>query len=77
MTIMCYKLKEPIVYNKGTSWEKTQDKFLAYETYKGIEEAKAEAKRYNDTKPNVDALGNPIDWNKIDYFYAYTTQEAM
>lgn len=74
--VICYKLKKPIIYNKGTKWESQQDTFMAYETYKSLEEAKAKAEWYNTNKPNADDLGNPIDWNEVDYFYA-DIQEAI
>ena len=29
MMVTCYKTKQPIIYNKGTKYEKTCDEFLA------------------------------------------------
>ena len=28
MNVICYKVKNPVIYNKGTEWEKKVDTFL-------------------------------------------------
>lgn len=28
--VVCYKTKEPVIYNKGTQWETTCDTFLSF-----------------------------------------------
>ena len=73
---ICYKLKTPIVYNKGTRYEKSCDTFLA--CYGGSMEA---------AQRKVDKLNNNIFVkaqfcaehrliaNSIDYFYVNTQEE--
>ncbi len=68
-TVICYKMKEPVYYNKGTKWEKTCDSFLAYYTYKTVVEAEQEVKEINSTKPAKLWNDAPIDWNKVAYFF--------
>lgn len=51
VTVICYKQNVPTVYNKGTKWEKTCDTFLAYQTYKTLEEAQRECDEMNANKP--------------------------
>ena len=50
-TVICYKEKTPTIFNKGTSDEKIMDTFLAYYTYKTVEEAQKEVDFLNTTKP--------------------------
>lgn len=69
MTTINYKTTEPTVYNKGTEWEKTCDTFLAYYTCKTIEEAKVDVDEMNRTHPTHAGNGEPIDWNKVAYFF--------
>lgn len=38
--VICYKLKTPVVYNRGTKWEKQEDTFLACYGYANPEENK-------------------------------------
>lgn len=73
---VCYKLKTPHIINKGTAFEKQYDTFLAYETYKALEEVEKEVATINETKPARMWNGEPIDWNKVDYFFV-NTQERM
>ena len=69
-TTICYKTKEPVYYNKGTKWEKTEDEFLAYYCrYENPEKATAEVKRINTEKPDKLPNGQKIDWNKVAYFF--------
>ena len=69
MTTINYKTKVPTYYNKGTEWESSCDTFLAYYTYKTIEEAKIEVEEMNRTHPTHLFNGQPIDWEKIDHFF--------
>lgn len=74
---VCYKLKNPIVYNKGTKWEKSCDTFLAC-----YGEATQEA-----TQRKVDKLNNNIFAkaqfcaehkliaSSIDYFFVDSQKE--
>lgn len=67
---ICYKTKNPIVYNAGTPYEKTESFFLSYFSYAPRAEVEAEAERLNTEKPKQLWNGQKIDWDKIDYFYA-------
>ena len=64
-TVICYKRREPIVYNKGTQYERSCDTFLAYYTYKSVIDAQAEVDAINKNKPVNDPRGLPIDWTVI------------
>ena len=70
VTVVCYKLKEPVVYNKGTVYESKCDHFLAYQTYETLEEAKKICEILNKTKPATLWNGEPIDWTQVEKFYA-------
>lgn len=76
MTVICYKTKSPIVYNKGTKYEKYYDEFLAYYTYKTRENAEIECNELNANKPRQLWNGKEIDWSMIDYFFV-DEQEPM
>ena len=43
-TIICYKLHNPLVFNKGTKYEKREDTFLECYVYGDDSEEKAQAK---------------------------------
>ena len=75
-TVICYKTKKPIFYNKGTKHETSCDTFLSYYTYKTPEEAQKEADELNRTKPAKLWNREEIDWEKIDYFFV-SEQEEM
>lgn len=76
--VVCYKTKEPVIYNKGTQWETTCDTFPSF--YMGrfspLEEAIKMCKELNENKPLKLWNGKDIDWNKIDFFYV-DEQEPM
>ena len=74
-TVICYQTINPVYYNKGTKWEKTCDTFLAYYTYKTVEEAKREVEIMNATHPEKDGCGNPINWNEIAHFFVDEQEE--
>lgn len=74
-TVVCYKTINPVYYNKGTEWEKSCDQFLAYYTYKTVEEAKKEVAEINKNHPNKDTCGNPIDWTKVKEFFVSEQKE--
>lgn len=76
MTVICYKTKTPVVYNKGTKYEKRCDEFLSYYTYKTRENAEIECNELNTTKPHQSWNGKEIDWSIIDYFFV-DEQEPM
>ena len=43
-TVICYKLNEPVYYNKGTKYEKTEDTFLKCYVYGDNAKEVAQAK---------------------------------
>lgn len=67
-SVICYKTSEPVFYNKGTKYEKSCDTFLAYETYKSLADAKAEAEEINTTKPEKLWNGEFAECDKKTYF---------
>ena len=67
MTVICYKVRKPMF---------SVDTFLAYYTYKSVEEAEAECEQLNSEKPAKLWNGNPVDWNNVEYFFA-SRQEEM
>ena len=68
MTTLLYKTKEPVVYNKGTIYEKREDTFL-HSYYRAQEEAQKYVDELNATHPDKAWNGEKIDWNTIDYFF--------
>ena len=75
-TVICYKLKNPMVFNKGTKWENSCDTFLAYYTAKNEAEAQKEVDEINATHPEKLFNGEKIDWNEIEKFFV-SRQEEM
>lgn len=75
-TVICYKMKKPVVYNPGTKYERYWDEFLAYYTYKSVEEASEEVAEINTTHPAKLWNGAPIDWDLVDHFFV-SEQEEM
>lgn len=75
-TVICYTTKEPVYYNKGTKYETIENTFLAYYTYKTVEEAQREVDTLNATHPAKLWNGERIDWTKIDSFFV-SEQEEM
>ena len=75
MNAICYKVKTPIVYNKGTEYETVCDEFLAYYTRKNNEEAQAEVDWLNTTKPEKLFNGEPALCEERTYFLS--KQEEM
>lgn len=68
MTNICYKTNTPVVYNKGTVYEKSCDTFLAYMTYKSIEEAQTEVDKINTEKPDKLFNGEAAKCDERTYF---------
>lgn len=75
MTVVCYKTKNPVYYNKGTKWETTEDRFLSYYAGKSREAAQKDVDEINRTKPERLWNGYPIDWEEVDYFYVDDQEE--
>ena len=66
---VCYKLRNPVIYNKGTRWEKKADTFLAYVSHKPLETLIKEIETLNKEHPEKDACWNVIDWNNVIEYY--------
>ncbi len=70
---VCYTTKEPVVYNKGTKWEKTYSNFLFMQAHKdnGTElVAKLNAMLAEGVKKY-----ERLDMTKIDHFYLDKSEE--
>ena len=76
-TVVCYKTKQPIIYNKGTQYEVKEDRFLSYYTHKTAEEAKAECDKLNTEHPETLWNGKPIDWTEVDFFFVSEQEEMI
>ena len=75
--VICYITRKPVVYNEGTKWEKTCNRFLWGSTYGTREEVEARIQKMNKEKPIFDdRLKRPINWDEIDHFF-YSEQEEM
>lgn len=70
MTAICFKTRKPIIYNENTQYETSRDTFLAYYTFKSVEEAQREADELNQSKPAKLFNGVRIDWNDVDFYFA-------
>ena len=70
---VCYTTKEPIVYNKGTQWEKTCSDFLF------IQANKDNGTELVDKLSTMLAEGvkkyELLDMTKIDHFYLAESEE--
>ena len=75
MTTICYKVKEPVVYNRDTKYEKSYNQFLSYYTYKTKEEAQKEVDEINATKPAKLWNGDKVDWTEVDHFFVDDQEE--
>lgn len=67
-TTICYKVKKAIPFTNC-------DHFLAYMTWKTVEEAQKDAEKLNREKPATLWNGLPIDWDTVDYFYADSQED--
>lgn len=74
-TVICYKLKNPMVFNKGTKWESSCSTFLAYYTAKNEAEAQKEVDEINATHPEKLFNGEKINWDEIEKFYVDKQEE--
>lgn len=68
MTTLLYKTKKPVIYNKGTIYEKREDTFL-HSYYRTQEEAQKYVDELNTTHPDKAWNGEKINWDEIDYFF--------
>ena len=75
MTVVCYRTKEPVVYNRGTKSEERCDSFLSYYTYKTPQEAQKEVDTINSTKPDRLCNGDKVDWSVVKEFFVDEQEE--
>ena len=71
--VICYKVKNPVVYNQGTKWEKTCDTFLACYGCADVERNKAYIDLLNtddEARANFCA-DHRLDPATIECFYHY------
>lgn len=68
---ICYKLKTPIIYNKGTKWEKKEDTFLVCYGYTNIIDHNAKLKELNTDEQAKEDFCNKhrLKANEIEYFF--------
>lgn len=66
-TVICYKTNTQLY---GV------DEFLAYYTYKNIDEAKKEVEEINKNHPATLWNGQKIDWDNVKFFFV-DRQELM
>lgn len=64
--VITYTLKNPVIYNEGTKWEKKEDTFLFCYTPLNDDEIVKVVDELNATKP-TNYNNRPIDWEKIAY----------
>lgn len=76
MNVVCYKMKEPVVYNKGTQWESSCDTFLYQYVYGSKENAQALVDTLNQMLKDGVVKYNGLDMTKIAKFYP-SRQEEM
>lgn len=69
-TVICYKTIQPIVYNKGTKYECSDDEFLAFYTGMTLDQAKAYLEEVNATHAETWLGGSPVKWDNVAYYFA-------
>ncbi len=75
-TVICYKVKEAEIVNKGTKYETSLgDTFLGWYTYKTREEAEAEVAKINVEHPERDFTGRKVNWDKVAYYFVDEQEE--
>lgn len=73
--VVCYRTTRPTIYNAGTRYEKSCDHFLAYYTYRPIEQVREEVERLNTERPERLWNGERINWTEVAYFYVDEQEE--
>ena len=66
---ICVKLKYPIIYNEGTSYETKEDVFLMYYTNMKDKEAQTYAEKLTKEKPEFLLDGTIKALKNIDYYF--------
>lgn len=75
MNVICYKMKEPVVYNKGTQWESSCDTFLYRYVYGNKFQAQAVADELNQMLMDGVTTHDRLDMTKIARFYVDQQEE--
>ena len=70
---LCYTTKEPIVYNKGTQWEKTCSDFLFMQANK--DNGTELVDKLNAMLAEGVEKYELLDMTKIDHFYLAESEE--
>ena len=70
---VCYTTKEPVVYNKGTKWEKTYSHFLFVQANK--DKGTKLVDRLNAMLAEGVEKYELLDMTKIDHFYLDKSEE--
>lgn len=70
---VCYTTKEPVVYNKGTKWEKTCSDFLFVQANK--ENGTELVDKLNAMLAEGVEKYELLDMTKIDHFYLDKSEE--
>jgi len=72
INVICYKVKSPVVYNKGTKWESSCDTFLA--CYGGTQDMVNRLNTDINAKEQFCAE-HRLDADNIDYFFINQQEE--
>lgn len=75
MNVVCYKMKEPVVYNKGTQWESSCDTFLYKYVYGNEANAQGLANELNQMLMDGITAHDGLDMTKIARFYLSRQKE--
>ena len=70
---VCYTTKEPIVYNKGTQWERTCSDFLFMQAHK--DNGTELVDKLNAMLAEGVEKYELLDMTKIDHFYLAESEE--
>lgn len=76
MNVICYKMKEPVVYNKGTKWETSCDTFLYKYVYGNETITQNLANELNEMLKDGVTAHDGLDMTKIARFFP-SKQEEM
>ena len=73
INVICYKVKQPHIYNKGTKYEKTRDEFLACYGLRDKEENIAFCKilNANPDQRRIFCKQHCLNEDNIAYFFHY------
>ena len=74
---ICYKLKTPRVYNKGTKWETTESTFLARYGYSTLERTQAwvDELNSNPAKAQEFCAQQRLIYEQIECFFVNEQEE--